>query len=266
MTAITIPDDDGLPEAIRKRLESLMGGNVKDINEWTGQQLDEVWSFGLLAFSRVISLLAAVWNEKKRRGDPLPKVTGGLERIVVRVAEGRLDAQAAINLQDRRSILNHFDGMPFETQRELADGKLIDFVDPSDRQVKKLTIREIPNHHLGRVLVDGEIKSAAAQRLHLRPVTKEAAAKPQKATIEFDAKDQKFKFGSRFAPRLDIDAAVAKEVGPFVPPTDDPTDLESLTFLPKGGRVRLEEHCKKVGMSPAKWVLLVLHNAGFKSR
>lgn len=257
------------PESDRKKeiCTYLHGGELPSMAEWSREQLDDAFAFGFVLVERTVIFLAAILNEKRRRGLPFPKATGGLERAIVLIADGLLDPSAFVKLQGRLSIIKAIAGVPLAMQREIADGKLIEYVDPADRSVAMLPVTDIPLAYLGRVFVDGEIKDAAAQKRRIRNEIAPPLPPPQKSHVQFDAADQNFKFSGRVTPKLDVDRAVAETVGPFVPPADDdPAELESLPFLPRGGRVKLEEHCRKVGMSPAKYVLLCLHNAGFVVR
>lgn len=110
--------------------------------------------------------LARLWRELERRGEDMTQLRAGLRAFLPAIADGRLDAQAAVQFAGNLTMLRALGSQPLSVQRRLAAGrpvKVLTFVDgewrEEDRRCDDLSAAEIR-----QVFNAGAIRTVDEQR------------------------------------------------------------------------------------------------------
>lgn len=92
-----------------------------DLSQWTVERLDEVFTQCLTGTAQCLYLGSLIWQEKRRRGQELPKSGSALIGFLPAVAVGDLAAELLAKCQ-YEPLLRAMIGVPLDFQRQLASG------------------------------------------------------------------------------------------------------------------------------------------------
>jgi hypothetical protein len=133
--------------------------------------------------------LACDWTEYISKGGDISEfrhATGYTEWLPL-IAIGRLTAEAVLKFAHDPEKLRLLDSMPAEAQKDLANGRLVEYFNDDKGQVESRPLITVPNKFARRVISAGEIVPVEEQRrLATKQAKKKPAAKAPKCDVSFD--------------------------------------------------------------------------------
>lgn len=110
--------------------------------------------------------LARLWRELERRGEDLSQLRAGLRAFLPAIADGRLDAQAAVQFAGNLTMLRALAAQPLSVQRRLAEGKRVTVLTMVDGEWKEERRRgdELSVSEIRQVFHAGAMRSIEEQR------------------------------------------------------------------------------------------------------
>lgn len=213
------------------------------------EQLRAELARGLTLTAETLMRLGQVWAELERRGEDLSDLRHGLARTLPLIASGRLAAEAVVAFVGRPAVLRSLDGLALSIQRELAQGRAVQVIDPGDpKAVQEISLDRLPHAALRLVFAESEIRTPEAQRLALRPrKTRRTDGSDRRWTPHYDPDTGTVTVG-RMAVRLsDLLSAIASAAGPDRPPPSDRPDeyLTVKTRLSRAEHERFQALCRR---------------------
>jgi hypothetical protein len=161
--------------------------NVEDVDTDT---LKQELARALEVTAENMVWLARLWRELERRGEDLRELRTGLRTFLPLIADGRLDAQAAVQFSGHLMMLRTLATMPIEEQRRLAAGGTIPVVVIRDGEpiTRRLKADDISTRMIKQVFAPGRIRSEDEQRVIVTTLQPERAKREKKYDrIKFDA-------------------------------------------------------------------------------
>jgi hypothetical protein len=150
-----------------------------ELSSWTDDQIRaglKQWRELTVQSLHAYSLL---FMEAKRRGIDVTHEEKGIGWVFPAVGSGNLAPDVAVKMLGRQRQLRALVGLPFEEQRQLANGKPIPVVMRDDPRVTiDLPLSKIGPSVLPSVIQNGEIVPPEVQRVNIRAKDRTAKAAP----------------------------------------------------------------------------------------
>lgn len=135
--------------------------------------------------------LARLWRELERRGEDLRELRTGLRNFLPLIADGKLDAQAAVQFAGNLTMLRALGSLPIAEQRRIAAGGTVKAVLVRDGEIsiKAMRADEMRAGMIRQVFATGRVRSEDEQRLivtTLHPERVKQAGKKQRVSVDAD--------------------------------------------------------------------------------
>lgn len=164
--------------------------------------------------------LARLWRELESRGEDLSELRSGLRTFLPLIADGRLDAQAAVQFAGNLTALRALATLPIATQRRLTAGQRIEVAMTKEGQpiVRSLRVDEISSRMIKQVFAVGRVRTAEEQQA-MFTISGQRAPTPRK-TLKLSLEPSTIQTWRKEAARQNmtlsefVERAVSKELSP----------------------------------------------------
>lgn len=160
-----------------------------NLADFTADELRQELAKALEITADNLVWLARLWKELENRGEDLRELRTGLRTFLPQIADGSLDAQAAVQFAGNLTMLRALATMPIKEQRRLASGSRVPVVTiRGDKLVTRhMTADELSAKTIRQVFTGGRQRSESEQRAiiaTITPPTKPARRPKERVAID----------------------------------------------------------------------------------
>lgn len=128
--------------------------------------------------------MARLWRELDRRGEDLRELRTGLRTFLPLIADGRLDAGAAVQFAGNLTTLRALASLPIQEQRRIAAGGNVPVVMMRDGSpvTRSMKVDDISSRIVKQVFATGRIRSEDEQRVIVTTLQPQRTKQERKLT------------------------------------------------------------------------------------
>ena len=147
-------------------MTAIVASSFANLEDVTTEQLRVELARALEVTAENLLWLARLWRELERRGEDLRELRSGIRTFLPLIADGRLDAQTAVQFAGNVIMLRALATLPIKEQKRIAAGGKIDVVMIRDKQPVTRAMRgdDMSVKMIRQVFAAGRTRSEEEQR------------------------------------------------------------------------------------------------------